>query len=147
MINLEKILAKKLNTNIVINNNESTLLKESICLYDIWSMGCGDSELFEKLSEPYFKEAKQIQNDYNKDYGDYEDYEDDISDESYSKAGFYDLNCFKIINITKNNEFYNIEVYFLLPQGEKFIVDKFVLKEEKDYENFIEWFEYFFKEW
>lgn len=141
MIDLEEIInkAEKLNINI-INKNNSVILKEKTCLYDIWGMSCGDSELFEKLSEPYFKEAKQIQRNYN------EDYEDDISDESYSQAGFYDSSCFKIIKITKNNKFYNIEVYFLLPQGEKFIVDKFVLKEEKDYNNFIKWFEYLFEE-
>lgn len=139
MINLEEIInkARELNINVIDNCN-SILLKEKTCLYDIWGMCCGDSELFEKLSEPYFKEAKQIQRDYNED-------EDDISVESYSQAGFYDMSCFKVVDITKNNKFYNIEIYFLLPQGEKFIVDKFVLKEEKDFDNFIEWFEYLFE--
>lgn len=142
MININELLKEAESINVkVINTEKSILLKETTCLYDIWAMDCGDSKVFNELTQPYFDDAEEI----NKDL--FPEKDDDIEEESYGESGFYDPSCFKIIELIRYNGTYKVNVYFILLQGEKFTVDDFILEKEEDFNNLLEWFNYFYKEW
>lgn len=131
--------ARDLNIDIIENNN-SIILKESTCLYDIWGMGCGELKIFDELTKPYFDDVIKI-NRYLYPEND----DDEIEEESYDEAGFHDMSCSKLIEIFKENN--KVDIYFTLMQGEKFVVDNFTLKEEKDYLNLLDWVDFLYKVW
>lgn len=138
MSDLKRIInkARELNINVIDNCN-SILLKEKTCLYDIWGMNCGELKIFDELTKPYFDDAIKINRDLYPENDD-----DEIEEESYEEAGFYDMSCSKFIEIFKENN--NVSVYFTLMQGEKFVVDNFTLKEEKDYLNLLDWVDFLY---
>lgn len=140
MNDLERIInkARELNINVIDNCN-FILLKEKTCLYDIWGMGCGELEVFDELTKPYFDDAIKINRDL------YPENDDEIEVESYEEAGFYDMSCCKVIEIFKKNN--KVNIYFTLMQGEKFVVDSIVLEEEKDYLNLLDWVDFLYKVW
>lgn len=148
MFDIDKLLKDAENIGVkVINTEKSIILKETTCLFDIWAMGCGDTEKFDELTKSYFDNVKEMNKNYYKNNEFDICNEGAISFENYSKAGFYDPSCFKIIELIRYNGTYKVNVYFILLQGEKFIVDDFVLEKEEDFNNLLEWCDYFYKEW